>query len=298
MGVAVVATLQQRRLKLTFQLATGSFNEAGEPDTVTYDWARAQVEIDAMGGYEFANARIRVYGLAQDIMNRLTVINYYNTDVQRNVLRIEAGNRDGQLTTVFLGEMYMAAADYAGAPEVAFVAEARAGIVGSLAPSNPRSYPGPQSVAVIMGQLAEELGVTLENNGVDVTVTDQTLAGTALDKVQRLANTAQVQYWYLPEQGVLSIAPRNQSRESDAVPVSQTDGMVGWPTKTPTGVIFTALFNPSVFQGVRVKLDTVVTACAGEWYISSMSHRLDAETPGGAWFTHFNATSVNVAVRR
>lgn len=294
----MATTFQQRRLRLTFQLETGAFNQAGEPDTVQYDWARAQVEIDAVGGYEFAQARIRVYGLAKDVMDRLTVINFYNVDVQRNTLRIEAGDLNGQFSTVFLGEMYMAAADYAGAPEVAFVAEARSGIIGSLAPSNPVSYPGAVSVATIMGKLAEELGMKLENNGVDTTVTDMSLAGTALDKVQRLGSAAQIQWWYLPDQGVLAIAPRDRSRGAPTVIISPDTGLVGWPTKTPTGVMFTTLFNPAVQHGCPITMQTSVPACAGDWYISSMSHRLDAEIPGGAWFTHYNATAVQLATRR
>lgn len=293
----MASSFQRRRVRVTFQLASGTFWREGNPDTVLLEGFRASIEIDAPGGYEFAVCRARVFGVDQLTMDRLTVINYQNLDFYRNTMLVEATDDDGQYTVIFHGEIYIAQPDYTGAPDVAFVAEARSGLIGSLSVASPNSYPGAQRVSAIMSRLARELGVALEDNGVTSTVTDMYLAGSPLTKVQALSEAARIQYWFAPEQGVLAIAPAGIPRRGNRVTYNMNTGLVGWPTKTHVGVAFTALFNPAAFHGCPILLETDVTACHGEWYIISMSHRLDSELPGGAWFTHHVATPANTTIR-
>lgn len=299
MGHAVASTLQSRRIRLTFRLTSGSFSREGEPDTVTYDGARIQAQISAMGGYEFAQCRLHVYGLAQDVMDRLSILQNGLFDIQRNTVLIEAGDQDGNLTAIFLGAMITAAPEYNGAPDVPFIIEAMSGVIGTLQTSQPRSWRGAVPVATIMQTLAEELGAALENNGVTATVTDMSLGGTTLEKVQNLAFSSGTQFWYLPEINTLAIAPRGGGRNADPVRIAPDSGLVGWPTRIQTGgVSFTMLFNPYVQHGAPVTLDTSVASCRGTWYISSMTHRLDSETPGGAWHTDYFATGFGIVTRR
>jgi len=293
----MATSFQRRRLRVTFKLASGTFNEAGDPDTVVLEDFRTEVEIDAPGGYEFATCRLRIYGVERFTMDRLTVINYQNLDFLRNSMLIEATDDAGQFTSIFFGEIYAAQPDFTGAPDVPFVAEARSGLIGSLAPAAANSFPGAQRVSAIMSRLARELGVALEDNGVTSTVTDMYLAGSPLTKVQTLANAARIQFWYVPEQGVLAIAPPGVQRRGNRVTYNFNTGLVGYPTKTHTGIAFTALFNPAAFHGGPILMESDVSACNGEWYIVSMSHRLAANFPGGPWFTHFVATPQNTTIR-
>lgn len=289
-------SFQRRRIRVTFKLATGTFTQIGTPDTLILEGYRAQVEIDAPGGFEFSTCRLRIFGVDRFDMDRLTVINYQNLDFMRNSMQIEATDDDGEFTTIFFGEIYVAQPDFSGMPDVAFVAEARSGLIGSLAPSAAASFPGAQRVSAIMSGLAKELGVTLEDNGVTSTVTDMYLAGSPLHKVQVLANAARIQFWFLPEQSTLAIAPMGVARRSNVANYDFNTGLVGFPSKTHVGIMFTALFNPATYHGCKIFMESDVSSCNGEWYIVSMSHRLDAETPGGAWFTHFVATPQNTTI--
>ena len=290
-------SFQQRRLRVTFRLASGTFLEEGGPDTLSFDTLRTSVEIDAPGGYEFSTLRMRVWGLDQFVMDRLTVINYQNLDFLRNSVQIDATDNDGQYSAIYLGEIYASQPDYTGAPDVPLVVEARSGLIGSLAPSAATSYPGAQKVSAIMSQLALELGVTLEDNGVTSTVTDMYLSGSPMQKVQTLARAARIQYWFMPDQGVLAIAPMGAARRGETASVNLNTGLVGWPTKTHVGVAYTSLFNPVLSHGQKILLESDVPSCNGEWYVVSMSHRLDSELPGGAWHTHCIATPENTTIR-
>lgn len=292
------SSFQRRRLRFTFRLASGSFLKEGDPDTYTIEGYRAEAEIMAPGGYEFSTCRLRIHGIEQFTMDRLTVINYQNLDFLRNSVMIEATDSDGQFSTIFLGEIYIAHPDYAGAPDVAFVVEARAGLIGALAPAAANSFPGAQKVSAIMSRLARELNVTLEDNGVTSTVTDMYLAGSPIQKVQKLAEAARIQFWYVPEQGVLAIAPMGVSRRGNTVSYNLSTGLVGWPTKTHVGVMYKALFNPQIFHGCPILLESDIPSCNGEWYVISMHHQLSSELPGGPWFTNFVATPQNTTILR
>lgn len=292
-----MSSFQQRKIRVTFQLAAGTFNKDGEPDTVTFEDYRVRAEIHAPGGYEFSGCLLRIYGISKDTMDRLTVINYTNLDFLRNVVTVEATDGNGLYTTIFVGEVYQATPDYLGAPDVAFMVEARAGLIGSLAPSVASSFPGARKVSEIMQTLAQELNLTLENNGVDATLTDQYLSGTPLQKVQKVASSARIQYWYLPEEGVLAIAPMGAPRNTyPPVKYSLNTGLVGWPMKRHVGIAFKALFNPQMFHGCKIEMESSVPSCNGNWYVVSMSHQLDANVPGGAWFTDFVATPENAFI--
>ncbi|MGL5220144.1 MAG: baseplate hub protein [Plesiomonas shigelloides] len=294
----MASTFQSRRIRVTFKLATGSFNKEGEPDTVSYEGLRIKCEIHAPGGWEFAQTRAEIYGLSSEVMNRLTVINYQNLDLMRNSILIEATDENGKYGSIFQGEIYIAQPDYAGAPDVPFIVEARAGLIGSLQTSQAYSFPGAQKVSAIMGVLAKEMNLTLEDAGVTTTVTDEYLAGSPLAKIQKLASDARIQFWYLPEQGVLAIAPANTPRTIETLQVGPTTGLVGWPVKTTVGIEFTRLFSPTMFHGCPIHMTTSIPACVGDWYIISMTHRLESEVPGGAWFTFAVAAGTQLAIRQ
>lgn len=287
----MASSFQQRRLRITIKLVAGAFSKDGNPDTVVLEDFRTRVNISQPGGYEFASLRASIYGVSKDTMDRLTFINFTNLDIHRNTIQVEATDANGLFTTIYLGEITEAYAEYSGAPDVPFMIEAVSGLVGSLSVSPAVNYPGPQKVVTMLTQLANELNLSLENNGVDNILTDQYLTGSPMQKVQRIAANARIQYWYVPEQGVLAIAPMKKPRNSTPVLYSPETGLVGWPKLLYNGIQFRALFVPQVFQGCRVKVESSVPACNGDWYIASMSHSLDASVPGGAWFSDFVATS-------
>lgn len=292
----MAASFQRRRLDLTIKLAAGTFDDQGGADTVALTGLRVEADIDAPGGADLKTARLRIFGLSQSLMNRLTVLAWQAMSFQRNTIRVDAGTGDGQdLSTIFFGDIYNAMADYQGAPDVPFLIEAQSGFVDKLAIAAAQSYPGAQSVATIFQKLASGLGATLENNGVTGTVTDMYLPGTLMDKVRTLARAAQVDFYYEPP--VLAICPQGTPRQGDIVVINPQSGLVGWPTVDKVGVAFTSLYNPSIRHGGKVKVESSVKPANGEWYVYSLSHRLESEKPGGAWFTHVQATEQANAVR-
>jgi hypothetical protein len=64
--------------------------------------------------------------------------------------------------------------------------------------------------------------------------------------------------------------------------------MVGYPTHTQAGISVTVLFNRSIVFGGRVRLESELVPAIGDtWTPYMVTHDLEAEMPGGKWFTSF-----------
>lgn len=286
----MATSFQRRRLRFVIQLAEGTFDKEGEPDTVTIEDFRSHVEVQAMGGFMFAACKATIYGISKETMDRLTFINLLSLDFRRNTIRVEATDDNGEFSVIFFGEILQSSPNYQSMPSVPLVIEARSGVIGSLRPTNPDTFPGPQKVVNIMTRLAGELDLKLENNGVETILTDMALTGTTTEKVRAVQEAADIQVWTLFDEGILAIAPAGKSRGSEPIVYSAAKGMVRSPTRLHNGVIWQALFNPATRHGCKVTIESDVPLANGEWYVISMTHVLSCNEPGGPWFTDFAAS--------
>lgn len=286
----MATSFQRRRLRFVIQLAEGTFNKEGDPDTIELEDFRSHVEVQMLGGFMFASCKATIYGISKETMDRLTFINLLSLDFKRNTIRVEATDENGDFSLLFMGEIIESAPSYDNMPQVPLVIQARSGVIGSLNPVNPDTYPGPQRVDVILTRIAMELGLKLENNGVDTILTDMVLTGTTTDKLRAVQEAADIQVWTDFAEGTLSIAPPGVSRKSEPVLYSAQTGMIGYPTRLHRGVLWRALFNPSTRHGCKVEIESDVPLANGEWYVISMTHVLSCNEPGGPWFTDFAAS--------
>lgn len=74
----------------------------------------------------------------------------------------------------------------------------------------PTSVKGSVDVATLMGQLAQSMGYSFENNGVSVQLSNPYLPGTAIDQVKALARGAGIDLYV--DDNVLAITPANTPR--------------------------------------------------------------------------------------
>lgn len=294
----MATSLQKRRLRFTFHLVTDVFDKNGEPEKIVIEGARAQVQIDAPGGWQYATARAAIYGIKKESLDRLTVINYQTMDFMRNTITIEASDENGEYSIIYVGEVYQAIPDYNAMPNVPLVVEAFSGLIGKLAAAHSTTYPGAQSVATIMESLAKEMRYTFENNDVDTVVVDQVLLGAPHEKAYRLADIAGIQLWDSPEDRILAIAPAGKFREK--IPVTEYSihtGLVGFPQRLHIGIMFQALFRVTARHGASIEMKSEIPGCNGKWFITGMTHSLASETPGGPWFSQIIAAPANTFIR-
>jgi len=105
-----------------------------------------------------------------------------------------------------------------GAPDVTFNIQALSAAQDQVNVINGRSHNGGVDVAVIMADLAKEMGKTFENNSVSVILRDRTYTGTALTQAIEAARDAHININI--DRNKLVIWPRDGYRSGDPVIIS------------------------------------------------------------------------------
>lgn len=275
-------------IELTITLGTGTFGE-NVGDTVTLSGYRMTADIQNPGGDSMGVCQLRVFGLRNDLMNRLTTIGPVNTAIRaKNAILLAAGEEGGVMSSAFQGTILDAWADYNAAPDVAFNIIAYSGLDVAVKPVDATSYRGATDVASILSGIAtSEMGLQFENNGVDVKLSSPYLHGSPLTKVRSVAQAADV-LWTI-DRGVLVIWPRTASRQGDKPVISPDTGMVGYPSLSSKGLAVKMLFNPNVRLGADVVIQSAIPMACGTWRVFNYSHALSCEMPDGPWFTNLEA---------
>lgn len=294
MGHALATSFQPRRIDVTIQLASGSYDANGD-DTVTLTDMRVEFDAQYAGQAQLGTAHLRVFGMAQSLMNRLTVLSFHPLQFGNNTIRVDAGTSDADMSTVYSGTITSAMADYDGAPEVGFNIEAICGFFNKLKAVQPSTFPGAVAVSIMMQALAVALGATFENNGVTGVLVDHYAHGTLIDQVQAIAKAARIDYYY--DGKTLAICPQGYSRNTEVLQIGPGAGLVGWPKIDKQGVGFTVEFNPAIQHGSPIALTSSVAPANGNWYVYALAHRLASQVPGGPWFSFISASEPGNVIR-
>lgn len=277
--------LVRRVLTITFTLGAGIFSESGT-DTVTVSGLRTTATISRNGGLSPSHLSLRINGMTLSVMNQLTQLGQPIAFVSQNYVTVEAGDAVNGMTTVFTGQSLGTWVDAAGAPDVALVCEAIEGQYNAIAPANPTSYEGAVSAIAILQSIAGQLGLTLESNGVNVTLTNPYLSGTLIDQARSVAQAANINIAFDFATNTLAIWPKYGSRATPAPPlVSKATGMKDYPIHTQYGISVETIFNPNIQAGGQIQVQSILTPANGLWATYAVTHDLASELPDGPWFT-------------
>jgi len=283
----------KKQLKFVITLGTGKFGSS-EADTVTLEGYRASAYIDIVGGQQLSTMRCKIYGMSASDMNAATVLKWKNESIIANTITVFA---DG--AQVFSGNIVNSWGDYSQMPDVHLSIEAITAYVSNLKPVAARSFPGTVAVSDIAASICKDIGRQLENNGVTQTVTDACLSSTGIEQLRELQRMSGIGLYI--EQSTVAITPSQfDGRQTDVVPeVSRETGMIGYPAFDAWGVNLNCLFNPSIECGKQIVVkSTVVQPANGTWTVVSISHQLESEKPGGAWFSRVTCLTQTLAVER
>lgn len=277
------APYARRHLDVSLSLGTGDFGD-GKPNTLNLTGLRVSAAIVSAGAPSFAQAQIRVYGMTLDHMNKLSrlgLVFWY--EGRNNAVALSAGSDGSAMSLVFQGNVRSAWAAPADGPSVPFIVTALDGGLAALKPVPPSSYQGSVDVATIAADLAKQMGLRFENNGVSAIISNPYLAGTAATQLQKIRETTGINAEI--SGGVLAIWPRNGSRGGQILLVNKDTGMIGSPTFNDTGITVSMRFNPAIAFGQTIEVQSMLTMACGKWTIYQVAHELESETPGGQWST-------------
>lgn len=351
----------KKRLRFVITLGSASFDSKGD-NQITLEGYRSTADIDLAGGIQMGELRAKIYGVSASDMNAITSFAYRVEAVEPNTLVAYAIDGTSE-TIIYTGNIVRAWPDFNSPPDVFLHIQGVSCALNMIRAVPPRSYSGDIDVAVVMGQIAATMGMTLENNGVDQKLTDVYLDGTGMTQAFDLARMAHIDLY--ADGKVLAITPPNTPRQQGkpiaaidntdkikallaqwkiehdkfaalfkegealekagdqagamekykaakvhntnaevllaqakalkaqerpasvvGVPlVSPETGLVGYPMYDGVFLTLRTLYNPAIIPGGSIRVESSRDRASGTWQVLSMSHRLEAEKPGGAWFT-------------
>lgn len=284
----------QRQISVTIQRANGVFADGGM-NTVNLNGLRISATIERLGNVGSGRLSCRIFGLTASMMNDLSTLGMIVTTDQRNTISLYAGDATSGLGLAFTGTIYQALADFRSMPEVSFQIEAQTGLAEAITPIAPSSYQGGADVVTIISSLAAQMGRVFENNGVSgVVLSNPYFPGTAAQQVRDAADAADIN---LHDDGTtIAIWPKGGTRGGAIPLVSATTGMVGYPAYTANGVDIVTLFNPSIQFGGQINVQSSLPQACGNWCVYGLVHNLEAQVPGGSWFSAIRLGKVGVPV--
>ncbi len=282
-----------KELKFVITLGTGNFGSSNQ-NQITLEGFRARAKIDKAGGMQMGTLRAQIFGVSQSNMNSATTLQWKPKAFIPNTVQVFAVD-GAQETLIFSGNIINAWGNYQNMPDVFLEIQAQAAYFNQLQAVSPTSFQGQIDVATAMAQLAKNMGLTFENNGVNgVSLVNQYLPNTYLEQAKTLAAAAGI--WLYIDDGTLAITPAYQPRTKPIPLISANTGMQGYPTFDGVGVNFKTLFNPSITFGGSVELDTTIPQARGVWIVTSIAHDLDAVVPNGQWLSTVRGNQTGLAV--
>lgn len=289
-----------KNLRVTFTLTNSNAVFPGTTaNQLQVSGLRMSAVIKGSGLPAFPEASLRIYGLAQQDMNALAVVPVQGgkPEFSFNTVQIEADSGNG-FTFIFSGQIFQAGPDYSNAPDVCLFVHAQSAGFDQLTAANPTAYPGVANVADIVANLASKMSMAFENDGVTGTLTGRYYSGTLADQLRDVCQEANINF-AMENQNLLVISPAGLARTNiQAWVLTPTSGLVGYPEVLGNGYLnVRSEFNPAFRQngpvtikGSDVVIDpllpkTLNTLADGDWIIGPLTHLLECQKPGGAWFT-------------
>ncbi|MDL2169772.1 hypothetical protein [Asaia sp. HumB] len=313
----------QKKIRVTFTVASRGLGNGSTSDEVTLEGYRCQIEVLSAGLRVGQSCNLRIYGVSLPIMNRLSMLAYpidpvYLDAIRTtyNTVRVEAGDDETGLATIYYGIISEAFADFSSIPEPAFQVYSQSVQGPNVAIVPAQTYKAGTSIAEIISNLAAQSGYTFVNYGLNARLpADQYLHGTLDQQIGQLYKAFKFIHTIRNGEATASdTAPRYQvtvwSRnlqdiQAAVIPkISARTGLIGYPSYNSSGIYFTTLFDRRLQFMAPIEVDSSYLPEAwvnnqsgqvapipvnGTWIPSLVAHELDAEIPNGRWFTRVEA---------
>ena len=228
-----------------------------------------------------------IYGMTKSQMNQLTDVGrVWNNFENGKTLTISAGDGQTGMSMIFNGTILHAHIDAMNQPQVRFVIFATQSVVQARQIKKVITQQGAVQADSLFQRIAQSMGLSLENNGVNNVIRNPYLWGTDITKCRHLAQACSAEWFIDGVRGKLAIWPAGGSRNVGSTPlISKQTGMVASPLVDRNNIIVKTLFNPQVVFGDKVQVySEIVEAANATWNISSIDFELDSMVPRGRWF--------------
>ena len=275
-------TFSKKIIELDIQLVDRKFQSGSTK--VRIAGLPISVRVDKTGCPAFNTADVVVRGLSLERMETLSSISVEMADDKRHKIQIWAGDDPDFLSLIYVGDIKTALADFSSAPDVAMRFECITGYYDALYAQTPIAIKGEAKAADVVESLAKSIGYSFTNKGVSTAVKDLYLSGDVRTKMIKIANHVGATLTIDDKQ--VTLAAQGKAHSEAVTEVNKDTGLIGYPVLSDKGFTATCLFNPGIFVGSLIQLDSVVPRAKGKYQVMKLTHSIVANDPeGGDWFT-------------
>lgn len=294
-----MTSFSKKKIDIIMQLeGNKTFSDMGD-NTVSLTGLRVEANFAQVGGIgQGSKASIKIYGMSQNDMNKLSVIalgNGQTTFTSQNKITVLAGV-EGDMTKVYEGVMFSAWADYSNLPEVPFIIQATALADQQNKPAKAHSWEKGYDLGTALGELAGELGLSFYNMNVNRKMESTTLEGDLVRQAETLVSTYGI--YSQIEFNMMTIAEYGTAVEHTIIDVNPESGLIGVPSVGSKGLSINTLFNINYKLSGTINLKSLLSQADGKWQITSVNHNLETEKQNGAWFTTMSIVSFGGLVKQ
>ena len=275
-------TFSRKIIELDIQLVDKNFQSGSTQ--VRIAGLPISVQIDKTGCPAFNTANVVVRGLSLERMETLSSISVEMLKDKRHKIQIWAGDDPNFLSLVFVGDIKTALADFSAAPDVSMRLECITAYWDAIYAQPPIAIKGEAKAADVVESLAKSMGYSFTNRGVDSKVKDLYLNGDTRTKMMKIANHVGATLT-IDDKNVI-LAAKGEVHSEAVTEINKDTGLVGYPMLSDDGFTATCHFNPGLFVGSLVQLDSIVPRASGRYKVMKLVHSIVANDPdGGDWFT-------------
>ena len=249
------------------------------------------VHIQKQGAPELPRANVQIFGLSEAKLAQLTLLSFDGLSLRPNRMQIMAGDSESGMSICFEGEITNSAPDFNAAPSPVLNIEAITAAYPKLLPQSPVSISGSQAVEDLMESLASEAGLTFRNEGVSTSLSNCTINGDPISKMQWVADTIGADLIFDDKEVIL--VPRDGTRGQllTVTAINPKTGQIGYPSFDSMGIRCSCFFRPDLMVAGYCRIESSLPRASGVWKIYSVEHDLSANLPGGGpWMSTIAGT--------
>lgn len=244
---------------------------------------RCAVQVKRAGALSLPECSISIWGLSEDLMNRLRILQIEWGRIRNNIVTVMAGDKVRGLQNVFSGTIQTASPRMNTQPETLFMIQAVSGYDAQVKFAESYSQKGSVDIDHVLANIAAANGFEFRNYGVSKIVRNPHCKGNAIDQIRELSQAYDFRGEF--NDGVLEVWPKNGSRGGEIPLISADTGMIGFPEDTWNGIVFQCLFNPRIVPGCIVQVESTLKTATGLWQPFSVNHLLASQLPNAPWLT-------------
>ena len=248
------------------------------------------VTIQKQGAPELPRANVQLFGLSEAKMAQLTLLSFDGLSLRPNRLEVMAGDASG-MSLCFSGEITNSAPDFNAAPSPVLNIEAITAAYSKLLPQSPVSVAGSQSVESLMEGFAADAGLTFRNEGVSTSLSNVTINGDPVTKMQWVADTIGADLIFDDTEVVLVPTSGTRGQLLTVSAINPQSGQIGYPSFDGTGIRCSCFYRPDLMVAGYCRIESSLPRASGVWKIYSVTHELAANLPGGGpWMSTLAGT--------